>query len=316
MLVNKSRHPEDPIVFLNGRFVRGSKAKISIFDHSFLYGDGVFEGIAVSKGGLVMLDQHIDRLYNSADYVRIKIPYSKDQFKDIITETIRRNRRFEPNYVRPLVSRGKGGLGIFLTPKITNPTVCVIPQRRETSPLVYTDGISLHISKVRRIPPESLNPNAKTNNYLNNIVALLEAREEGADDALLLDISGFLSEGSASNVFCVMKSKGKPIIWTPKTRNILPGIARGAVIEIAKSLGIILEERDIRPESLFLADEIFLTGSLSGIRPVRYVDGKPIGKKCPGEITKLMMLEYRKYCYSHLTKLSECQFMRTKLEKK
>ncbi len=273
-------------MYIDGRFVPESEARVSVFDHGFLYGDGVFEGIRVYKGVVFKLREHIDRLYDSAKAIMLEIPLSKEEMIKAVLETLKRNN-LRDAYIRLIVTRGVGDLGIDPR-KCSKPSVIIIT--REMKPLLGRKSVSLIISSVRRDNVDATSHQAKSLNYLNSILAKLEAIKAGADDAILLDNRGFVSEASAANLFLV---KNGVIITPPQTAGILPGITRGKVMELAESLGFRVEEREITPMELFTADEVFLTGTAAEIVPVAEIAGRKL-PEAPGKVTRRLMEEFEK----------------------
>jgi branched-chain amino acid aminotransferase len=276
------------LVYIDGEFVPEEEAKISIFDHGFLYGDGVFEGIRAYNGKVFRLDEHVDRLYDSARVIDLKIPVSKDEFKEIILETLRKNR-LRDAYIRPIVTRGKGDLGLDPR-KCANPSIIVITiEWGKLYGDLYERGLSAVTVCIRRNAIDALPPNLKSMNYLNNILAKIEANAKGGDEAIFLDTQGYISEGSGDNIFIV---KGGEIL-TPPTLNNLRGVTRAATIELIKELGIPFREINLGLFDLYSADEIFVTGTAAEIAPIVVVDGRKIGDGKPGEITRLLMEKFR-----------------------
>jgi branched-chain amino acid aminotransferase len=277
------------LVYLDGKFVPEEEAKISIFDHGFLYGDGVFEGIRAYNGRVFRLREHMNRLYDSAKAIDLQIPITKEEFEKIILETLRINK-LRDAYIRPIVTRGVGDLGLDPR-KCKKPTIIVItkPWGKLYGDL-YERGLKAVTVAVRRNPCDALPPNIKSLNYLNNILAKIEANAKGGDEAIFLDKFGFISEGSGDNVFIVKNGS----ILTPPTINNLPGITREVVIEIIKKLGIPFAERNLSLYDLYTADEVFVTGTAAEIAPIVEVDGRKIGDGKPGKLTKRLMEEFEK----------------------
>ncbi|MCC6027291.1 MAG: branched-chain-amino-acid transaminase [Archaeoglobus sp.] len=277
------------LVYLDGKFVPEEEAKISIFDHGFLYGDGVFEGIRAYNGRVFRLREHMNRLYDSAKAIDLQIPITKEEFEKIILETLRINK-LRDAYIRPIVTRGVGDLGLDPR-KCKKPTIIVItkPWGKLYGDL-YERGLKAVTVAVRRNPCDALPPNIKSLNYLNNILAKIEANAKGGDEAIFLDKLGFISEGSGDNVFIVKNGS----ILTPPTINNLPGITREVVIEIIKKLGIPFAERNLSLYDLYTADEVFVTGTAAEIAPIVEVDGRKIGDGKPGKLTKRLMEEFEK----------------------
>jgi len=277
------------LVYLDGKFVPEEEAKISIFDHGFLYGDGVFEGIRAYNGRVFRLREHMNRLYDSAKAIDLQIPITKEEFEKIILETLRINK-LRDAYIRPIVTRGVGDLGLDPR-KCKKPTIIVIarPWGKLYGDL-YERGLKAVTVAVRRNPYDALPPNIKSLNYLNNILAKIEANAKGGDEAIFLDKLGFISEGSGDNIFIVKNGT----ILTPPTINSLLGITREVVIEIIKKLGIPFAERNLSLYDLYTADEVFVTGTAAEIAPIVEVDGRKVGDGKPGKITKRLMEEFEK----------------------
>lgn len=278
-----------PQVYVNGDFVPQDRATVSIYDHGFLYGDGVFEGIRAYNGRVFRLDEHIDRLYDSARAIVLDIPLTKDEMKDAILETLRTND-LNNAYIRPIVSRGIGDLGLDPR-KCGKPGVFIICQPWDAMyGDLYEDGLTAVTVAVRRNAPESLSPNIKSLNYLNNILAKIEANHAGADEAIMLDVRGNISEGSGDNIFVVKNG----IISTPPVMNNLRGITRACVIEIAHDLGHQVREIDLGLFDLYTADEVFVTGTAAEVAPITVIDGRPIADGRVGSITKTLMQQFKK----------------------
>jgi branched-chain amino acid aminotransferase len=276
------------IIYLDGRFVPEEEARVSVFDHGLLYGDGVFEGIRAYNGKIFRLDEHLARLYDSAKAIDLAIPLTKAEMTEVIKETLRQNS-LRDAYIRPIVTRGKGDLGLDPL-KCAKPTVIVIAV---TWGAMYGDlyekGLRAICVSVRRTPPESMPPNVKSLNYLNNILAKIEANHRGVDEAIFFDTRGHVSEGSGDNIFVVKDG----VIITPPTLNNLRGITRMVVLEIAASMGITLLERDLGYFDLYTADEVFVTGTAAEVAPIREIDGRVIGNGKPGPITRQLMAAFR-----------------------
>ena len=276
-------------VYVNGNFVLQEQAVTSIYDHGFLYGDGVFEGIRAYNGRVFRLDEHIDRLYDSASAIMLDIPLSKDRMKEAILETLRVNGLTDA-YIRPIISRGIGDLGLDPR-KCEKPNVFIISQPWDAMyGDLYEDGLTAVTVTVRRNAPESLSPNIKSLNYLNNILAKIEANYKGGDEAIILDVRGNISEGSGDNIFVVKND----IIETPPVMNNLRGITRAAAIEIAHDLGYTVNETDLGLFDLYTADEIFVTGTAAEVAPITMVDGRAVGDGSVGRITKALMQGFKR----------------------
>ena len=276
-------------IYANGSFVPQDQAVTSIYDHGFLYGDGVFEGIRAYNGRVFRLDEHIDRLYDSAKAILLKIPLTKSEMKEAILETLRVNNMTDA-YIRPIVSRGVGDLGLD-PEKCGKPNIFIITQPWGAMyGDLYDDGLTAVTVTVRRNAPESLSPNIKSLNYLNNILAKIEANQGGADEAIMLDVHGNISEGSGDNIFVVKKG----VISTPPAMNNLRGITRACVIEIAHSLGWQVHEIDLGLFDIYTADEVFVTGTAAEVAPITEIDGRVIGDGTVGSVTRKLMQEFGK----------------------
>jgi branched-chain amino acid aminotransferase len=278
----------EPIVYIDGQYLPKKDAKISVFDHGLLYGDGIFEGIRTYGGRVFKLDRHLERLYQSAGMISLEVPLGQADFRDVILEVCRRNE-VQEGHIRPIVTRGAGTLG--LDPRRTErPTVIVIAT---TLAPLYEEkaeqGLRLITSKWRRNPPQALNPNIKSLNYLNNILAMLEVIEKGMDEAVMLDMDGFVSEGSADNIFIY---DGSTFISPPVETN-LPGVTRETAIELIREKGWDFREEKFRMEALYSAQEVFLTGTAAEIAPVVEVDSRKIGSGKPGEKTKELTASFK-----------------------
>jgi branched-chain amino acid aminotransferase len=279
----------DQLVYVNGKFLPQSEAKVSVFDHGLLYGDGVFEGIRAYNGRVFKLDRHLDRLFHSAKAIDLKIPLSKEELAKIILDTCRRNE-IKEGYIRPIITRGPGDLGLDPRKCKTGPSLIVIAQPSiNLLGKAYDRGLRVVTSSYRRVPPQSLSPSIKSLNYLNNILAKIEANQYGADEALLLDIHGYVSEASAENIFIVRNHT----IVTPFTSTNLPGVTRETVLELAPGLGLEAKEQFFTLYDVWAADEAFITGSAAEVAPVVEVDGRSIGDGKPGPTTKKIMKAFR-----------------------
>lgn len=273
---------KEPLVYIDGNLVPKSQAKISVFDHGFLYGDGVFESILVTDGVAFKLKEHIERLYESAKALCINIPINKEEMIKTIVEVVRANG-FKDAYIRVIVTRGVGDLGLDPR-KCFRPTIVIIVDKIKLyGDEAWSGGLTAIISSVRRDRVDATTHEIKSMNYLNNILAKLEANAVGADEAIMLDDRGFVAEGTADNVFIV---KNCVIYTPPRTSGILPGITRARVMRLAEELGYKVVERDITPAELLTADEIFLTGTAASIVPVVKISGRVVGNGKPGPITR------------------------------
>ncbi|MEM3549618.1 MAG: branched-chain-amino-acid transaminase [Candidatus Bathyarchaeia archaeon] len=281
---------KEPLVYIDGEFYPKSQAKISVYDHGLLYGDGVFEGIRVYNGVVFKLKEHVDRLYRSAHAIMLQIPLTKDEMIKAVLEALRRNN-LKDAYIRLLVTRGVGDLGLDPR-KCPKPTVIIITDKIA---IYRTDvkekGITTVISWVRRNPVDTTTHEIKSLNYLNSVLAKIEANINGVDDAICVDKNGFISEGSGENVFIVKNGK---IYTPPSSTGALQGITAAVVTRLAKKLGYEVIEKNITPFELFVADEVFLTGTAAEIAPVREVNRRQIGDGKPGPITRRLLEEFLK----------------------
>ena len=278
----------DQLIYFNGKFVQKQEARTSVYDHGFLYGDGVFEGIRAYNGRVFRLDGHLDRMYDSAKAIDLKIPLSKEEMKKAIIETLKRNG-LKDAYIRPIVTRGDGDLGLDPR-KCPVPNVFIITQ--EWGAMygdLYEKGLTAVTVGIRRNAPEALPPNIKSLNYLNNILAKIEANVKGGDEAIMIDVHGNVSEGSGDNIFVVKNG----MILTPPALNNLRGITRAAAIELAIKDRIPVSETNMGLFDIYTADEVFVTGTAAEIAPVTKVDGRIIGDGKPGQITRKLMAEFK-----------------------
>lgn len=273
-------------VYLNDRILPASDAKISVFDHGFLYGDGIYETMRVYEGVVFMLDEHLRRLHRSASLIGLDLPKDMSGIKLAVYETLQANSLTNA-YVRLTVSRGYGPIG--LDPDLCKePTFVVIANEFKNYPhAYYSEGLSLLTASTRRNLREALNPQIKSLNFLNNILAKIEAKRAGAYEAVMLNSDGYLAEGSISNIFFV--SEG--ILHTPSTGcGLLDGITRSIVMDIAAKNGIEVKEGEFTPEMLYRADEVFITNTTMEIMPVNRVDA---ARFRVGAMSKLLLKKYR-----------------------
>jgi branched-chain amino acid aminotransferase len=277
-------------IWIDGEWHDRASAKVSVFDHGLLYGDGVFEGIRVYSGKVFRLGEHLDRLYDCAKAVDLTIPLAQDEFGRVIEEAVRRSGLVEA-YIRPIVTRGVGDLGIDPR-KCGKPTVIVIVDEINIwSPERYEQGLSV-ITAGTPIPHrEALSPRVKSLNYLCHAMAKLEANNAGADEALMLDAAGHVAEGTGQNLFVLKRG----LLRTPPlSAGILAGVTRAAVIELAGAAGIPVREDMLNRFDVYTADEAFLTGTASEIAPIRSYDGRPIGSGKTGPVTKDLMSRFKR----------------------
>lgn len=286
-------------IFLDGKYVPSEEAKVSVFDHGLLYGDGVFEGIRVYNGRIFRLDQHLDRLFNSAKAIMLTIPLTRKQLVEACCGTCRENK-LNDGYIRLVVTRGVGYLG--LNPfRCKNPTVFVIADKIELYPEeVYRKGLKLITASTQRTNPAAMSPSVKSLNYLNNIMAKIEAVNAGTLEAIMLNTQGHVAECTGDNIFIV---RGGKLETPPVSAGALIGITRQVVIDLAAKRKIAVSEPNLTRYDLSTADEVFLTGTAAEIVPVSNIDGRTIGSGRPGALTLKLMEDFRKLTRSEGTKI-------------
>ncbi len=276
-------------IFLDGAFVDQENARVSVFDHGYLYGDGVFEGIRAYGGRIFRLDAHVDRLFASAKTVMLEIPYSKAEIIDLIREACRVNG-LQDAYIRLVVSRGVGDLGLDPV-KCPKPTVVIIADSITLYPdSLYRSGLKVCTSSIRRQRAEALNPQIKSLNYLNSILAKIEANQRGCQEVVMLSEEGFVAECSADNIFMV---RGRKVITPAPHLGILLGITRSAVMDVARSAGYEVIETTFTRHELWNADEVFLTGTAAEIVSVVSIDERVVGDGKPGPVAADLLTGFR-----------------------
>ncbi len=276
-------------VYLNDKFVPQEEAVVSVFDHGFLYGDGVYETLRAYRGWVFQFAEHLARLERSASRIQLHLPVSRERLAGLVRESLSRNQLQEA-YLRITVSRGAGEIG--LDPALCkSPTLVIITRPFQPYPeSLYTEGVSVIVAKTRRNLPEALPPQVKSLNFLNNILAKMEAKAAGAHEALMLNHRGDVTEGTTSNIFAVQGGR----LRTPSVEcGILEGITRGLVLQLASELGIPSEETRLTVEDLLRAEECFLTNTTQEVLPVTQVNGTRIGNGRPGEITRRLHASFR-----------------------
>ncbi|HET9800516.1 MAG TPA: branched-chain-amino-acid transaminase [Chthoniobacterales bacterium] len=276
-------------IYVDGEFYAEGEAKVSVFDHGLLYGDGVFEGIRFYNGRVFRLEEHLDRLWDSARSICLEVPMSSRAMAEAVLETIRQNDLRE-GYIRLIVTRGVGNLGLNPEQCKTPSVIIIAAQIALYSEEMYKRGLTVVTVATRRTNPSALNPAVKSLNYLNNVMARIEANQAKADEALMLNDEGNVAECTADNVFIV---KHGHIFTPPITAGALRGITRSVVFEIAAETGIKVVETDITRHDVFIADEAFLTGTAAEIIPLVKADGRAIGTGKPGPITTRMIARFR-----------------------
>ncbi len=278
-------------IYMSGKLVDKKDAKVSVFDHGLLYGDGVFEGIRAYNGRVFKLDEHIVRLYRSAQAIAMEIPISKEQMGDEVVKTCKANR-IRDGYIRLVVTRGEGGLGL-------NPYLCKRPQIiiiadaiQLYPPELYEKGMAIVTVGTMRNMTEAVNPRIKSLNYLNNIMAKIEALNAGVMECIMLNPQGYVAEASGDNIFVV---QGNVLLTPPTWCGALEGVTRDTVMEIAREMGFVVREHVLTRYDLYTADEVFLTGTAAEIIGVTNIDRRTIGSGQPGVITRKLEARFKEY---------------------
>lgn len=276
-------------IYLDGSFVEAADAKISVFDHGVLYGDGVFEGIRLYEGCVFRLDQHLERLEFSAKAIMLKLPMSRSELAEAVCETCRQNG-LRDGYIRLVVTRGVGNLGLSPS-SCPKPSVFIIADKIQLYPQEYYEkGLTVVTVPTRRSGPAAVSPAIKSLNYLNNIFARVEAGLAGAAEAIMLNEQGYVSECSGDNIFSFFKDK---IYTPPSSSGALKGITREVVLEIAAEFDIPLVETNLTRYDLWIAEECFLTGTAAEVVPVAKIDGREIGDGKTGPVTARFIDAFR-----------------------
>lgn len=282
-------------IYIDGRFYAEKNAKVSVFDHGLLYGDGVFEGIRAYNGRVFKLKEHIDRLFYSAKAILLTIPMSHEALCRAVVETCRRNR-LRDGYVRLVVTRGIGTLGLNPN-KCKTPSIIIIAGKIQLYPPEYYDrGLEIVTVPTTRNLHSALNPAIKSLNYLNNILAKIEANNAGCEEAIMLNAEGFVAECTGDNLFILNKGH---LITPPLSAGALYGITRGTVMDLAREAGLPVSETNLTRYDVFNADECFLTGTGAEVVPVIKVDGRVIGTGKPGPLTRDLVRAYQTLTNSH-----------------
>ena len=278
-------------VFIDGNLVPKEDAKVSVFDHGLLYGDGVFEGIRVYGGNVFLLTEHVDRLYESARAIRLEIPISEAEMADAVNQTVNANG-ISDGYVRLIVTRGSGTLGLDIR-KTSNPVVIVIADSITLYPEeMYENGMSIVIASTIRNHSAALSPRIKSLNYLNNILAKIEGTDAGCLEALMLNSKGEVAECTGDNIFIV---KNQVLRTPPVDAGILEGITRNTVIQLAEDAGHTVEQIAMTRHDIYTADECFLTGTAAEVIAIVGLDGRKIGEGEPGPVTRDLLERFRAF---------------------
>ena len=282
------------LIYIDGEFLPKAEAKVSVFDHGLLYGDGVFEGIRSYNGRVFKLDEHLERIYDSAKSIMLQIPVPIETMKETVLETLRRNNLTEA-YIRLVVTRGVGDLGLD-PDKCPKPSIIIIADKIALYPQkFYEDGLEIVTVSVRRNYAEAINPRIKSLNYLNNILAKIEGKQSGAEEVLMLNAEGYVVECSGDNIFWV---KNEVLVTPPVHMGILEGVTRNSVIDLARDAGMQVEERVFTRHDLYIADECFLTGTAAEVIPVVKIDRRAIGDGQPGKVTAKLIAAFRQFAHS------------------
>jgi len=276
-------------VYIDGQFYPKEEAKVSVFDHGFLYGDGVFEGIRAYNGSVFALTEHLDRLYASAKSIWLEVPISWKEMEEAVLETLRRNN-LKDAYIRLVVSRGYGDLGLDPRKCKKATVVCIADAIALYPPEVYTVGMKVISVGTRRNPVDTLSPQIKSLNYLTGIMAKISAITMGYPEVIMLNQNGYVCEGTGDNIFIIKKGK---VMTPPAYLGILPGITRESVMNMARGLGYQVEEAVFTLHDVYTCDEMFLTGTAAEVVPVISADARQIGEGKPGPITTTLIGHFR-----------------------
>lgn len=279
----------EPKVYINGKLYPKEDAKVSVFDHGLLYGDGVFEGIRCYNGTVFKFSEHIDRLYDSAEAISLEIKLTKDELKNAVLDTLKANN-LKDSYIRLIVTRGVGKLGLDPFNCDESQIIIITDSIQLYSKELYEKGLDTIIVHTIRNHPEALNPTVKSMNYLNNILAKIECIKAGAAEGIMLNKDGYVAECTGDNIFIV---KDNEISTPPVSAGILIGITRNVVIDLAKEAGMTVREEQLVPDDLYNADECFLTGTAAEIIPVANIDGRKIATGKPGKVTLRLLKKYQ-----------------------
>lgn len=277
-------------IYLDGQHVTKENAKVSVYDHGFLYGDGIFEGIRIYNGNIFKCKEHLDRLYDSAKSIQLNIPLSPDEMLEAMAETIRLNE-MRSGYIRLVVSRGVGNLGLdpLHCPKAS--VIIIVEQLAIYPEKAYLTGLKTISVSQRRNIPDALNPKIKSLNYLNNILVKIQSNYAGVGEAIMLNSQGYVTEGSADNIFIVKNG----VLYTPPCYlGALEGITRNAIIDLCAELGYALKEQPFTLHDVYVADEVFFTGTAAEVIAAYEVDGRTIGSGVAGPVTLELLAEFRK----------------------
>lgn len=274
-----------PYIYIDGKFYPKGEAKISVYDHGLLYGDGVFEGIRCYKKNVFRLKEHIDRLYDSARAINLEIGIDREEMAKIVLETLKKNELSDA-YIRLIVTRGVGDLGLDPRKCPKESIICIAQYFAPLYGDLYDKGIRVVTVGTRRVSWDALDVKAKTLNYLNNIMGKIQANLAGCDEALMLNSLGHVCEGTGDNFFIV---KNKKLMTPPTGSGVLIGITRGAILDLAKKRDLEVEEKELTLFDVYTADEAFMTGTAAEVIPIIEADARKIGDGKPGPVTKDLM---------------------------
>ncbi|MBO9609216.1 MAG: branched-chain-amino-acid transaminase [Paenibacillaceae bacterium] len=276
-------------IYLNGEYVSKENALISVYDHGFLYGDGIFEGIRIYNGNIFKGKEHLDRLYDSAKSIMLNIPLLYAEMQQVLIETIRKNE-MKDGYIRLVVSRGPGDLGLDPRRSPKANVIIIVEKLAIYSEEAYRNGLRTVSVSTRRNVPDALNPKIKSLNYLNNILVKIQANLADVGEAIMLNSQGYVAEGSSDNIFIIKRG----VVYTPPCYcGALEGITRAAIIELCGRLGYTLKEEPFTLHDVYVADEVFFTGTAAEVIAVREVDGRTIGEGKAGPITTHLLQAFR-----------------------
>ncbi|MCC3378771.1 branched-chain-amino-acid transaminase [Paenibacillus farraposensis] len=277
-------------IYLDGQHVTKENAKVSVYDHGFLYGDGIFEGIRIYNGNIFKCKEHLNRLYDSAKSIQLTIPLSQDEMLEAMAETIRLNE-MRNGYIRLIVSRGVGNLGLDPLRCAKASVIIIVEQLAIYPEEAYLTGLKTISVSQRRNIPDALNPKIKSLNYLNNILVKIQSNYAGVGEAIMLNSQGYVTEGSADNIFIVKNG----VLYTPPCYlGALEGITRNAIIDLCAKLGYTLKEQPFTLHDVYVADEVFFTGTAAEVIAAYEVDGRTIGSGAAGPVTLELLAEFRK----------------------
>lgn len=284
-------------IYMNGQMVDKDDAKVSVFDHGFLYGDGIFEGIRCYNGKVFRMKEHIDRLWDSAKSLHIAIPISKEEMSSAIYQTLAANEMVD-GYIRLVVTRGIGTLGLDAHLCGTPQIIIITASLKLYTADFYEKGIKIVTASTIRMPSDSLNPRIKSCNYLNNILAKIEGYNAGCEEALMLNHQGDVAECTGDNIFIIRNGK---LYTPPADAGILEGITRNAVIDVARNMGIDVFETAMTRHDVYCSDECFLTGTAAELIPVVEIDGRLIADGKPGQMTLAILQAFRDLVHQETT---------------